>query len=262
MERLTGKAIVVAGGGFIGSELARRYAREGASVVLGDLDLDGARSVAAEIVAAGGNAIGVRLDGADEHSIAEAIALCAATYGGLDGLHANFASFVDNGDDVGVTELPLEAFDETMRVNVRGYFLCTRLAVPALIARGGGAVLFTSSAAAYRAEPTRVAYAMSKEACHALMRHVAVRYGKNGVRANCIAPGIVMQTLGPDAVTHPQMGPLQPEFLEWCFAFQQNKQRVGAPADIASVGALLMSDEGSFITGQIINVDGGGTMRP
>lgn len=253
MNRLEGKSILVAGGGGIGAELARRYAREGAGVVLGDLELDGAEAVVEEIARAGGRARAVRLEGADEDSVTGAVALACETFGGLDGLHANFATFADGGFDTGVLDLALETYDQTMQVNARGYLLCTRCALPALIARGGGSIVYMSSMSAHLGEPTRVAYAMSKAAIHALMRHVAARHGRDGVRANCIAPGVIV---------HERMKSLGPDFTEWALSIASLKTRTGRPDDIASMGALLMSDEGSFITGQVLSVDGGATIRP
>ena len=254
MKRLESKAILVAGGGGIGAELARRYAQEGANVVLGDLDLDSARVVTEDIERSGGNARAVRLDGADEDSVAAAVALACELHGGLDGLHANFATFVDGSFDTGVLDLSLAAYDETMRVNARGYLLCTRHALPAIIARGGGSIVYTSSLAADAGEPCRVAYAMSKAAIHALMRHVAARYGRDGVRANCIAPGVTLHDRVKSA--------LGPDFMAWALSIAHIKSRTGCPDDIAAMGALLLSDEGSFITGQIVSIDGGATMRP
>jgi NAD(P)-dependent dehydrogenase (short-subunit alcohol dehydrogenase family) len=252
MRRLESKIILVAGAGGIGGELARRYAGEGAAVVVGDIDLDGAHEVVADITRAGGTATATQLDGADPDSIAAAVALTTQHYGGLDGLHANFASFADTAIDVGVLDLPLAIYDETMRVNARGFFLCTRFALPAILARGGGAILYTSSAAAYIGEQTRVAYAMSKAAGHALMRHVAAKYGPSGVRANCIAPGLIM---------HDRWDAKMIEAVKGWVDTHGFIRRAGRPTDIASVSSLLMSDEGSFITGQIINVDGGSTLR-
>jgi NAD(P)-dependent dehydrogenase (short-subunit alcohol dehydrogenase family) len=191
MKSLDGKSILVAGAGTIGNELARHYAREGAAVLLGDINLESAHITAEEITKDGGQVIAVRLDGADEDSIRAAVGRCRTAYGGLDGLHVNFAAVPDSGPDIGVMELSLPAFDETMRVNVRGFMLCTRCALPDIIARGGGSIIYTSSIAAYRGEKTRVAYAMSKAAILALMRHVAVRHGPAGVRANAIAPGTI-----------------------------------------------------------------------
>jgi NAD(P)-dependent dehydrogenase (short-subunit alcohol dehydrogenase family) len=254
MRRLENKTILVAGCGGIGNELARRYASEGARVVLGDLDGARARAAVDEIVRAGGTATGTRLDGADENSITDAVALACGHYGGLDGLHVNFASMSDdfgNEGEPGVVEMNLDKFDLTMRVNVRGFVLCTRAALPQIIARGGGAIIYTISAVAYWPETTRVAYAMSKGAILPLMRHVAMRHGKDGVRANCIAPGIIVHERWPEVT---------PAIEAWALSVNHIK-RIGRPADIAATSALLMSDEGAFITGQAINVDGGQTMR-
>ncbi len=253
MDRLAGKVILVAGAGGIGSQLAARYAAEGAQVVLGDIKLEAAQPVVDAIVQAGGQATAVELDGSDEGSASDAVAHCVATYGGLDGLHANFASLADSNPEQGVLELPLEIFDEVQRVNARGFYLCTRAAIPALLERGGGSIVYTSSAAAYNSGVAQVAYAMSKSAIHALMRHVANRYGSQSVRANTIAP----------ALTFPvEMEAYLPaQLIEMAKAAAAIKSRIGRPDDIAAMGALLMSDEGGYITGQVINIDGGSTMR-
>ncbi len=253
MRRLEGKTIMVVGSGGIGSELARRYAGEGGRVVLGDVKLEEATWVVDDIQKAGGRAIATQLDAADEQSIADAVSLACRTFGGLDGLHVNYASFADEGrNDEDVLDLPMEVFDRTMRVDVRGYFLCTRKALPAIIERGGGCILYAGSGGAYMGEPTRVAYAMSKLSCHALMRHVATKFGPRGVRANCLSPGVTM---------HYRWEHLGQEFKDWAMSLGPLKKRLGRPQDLAAMGALLMSDEGSFVTGQVICVDGGITMR-
>jgi len=253
MMRLEGKTILLAGGGGIGAGVARRYAQEGANVVLGDINVNAACGVVEEIAAAGGRALAVGLDGTDEQSVKEAVALACDTYGGLDGLHANFASFVDQDQDTGILELPVAAFDETLRVNLRGFYLCTRSALPAILDRGGGAIIYTSSPAASKGEPTRVAYAISKAGGQALMRHVAARYGPRGVRANSVSPGSVLHERHERELT--------PDIKEWLYGLALIKSRLGRPEDVAAMCALLMSDEGSYITGQVISVDGGVTMR-
>jgi len=251
---LEGKVILVAGAGGIGGGLAERYAAEGARVVLGDIEKQTAEETVAKIFSAGGEALAISLDGADETSIDAAIATCRDGFGGLDGLHANFATFADDPGDRGILELPLEIFDETQRINVRGFYLCTRAALPLILERGGGSVLYTSSIGAYMGGAGQVAYSVSKAAGHALMRHVAARYGPQGVRANSIAPGFILHER-VEAMIDPAM-------LEWGKAGAAIKSRLGRPDDIASLGALLMSDHGSYITGQVICVDGGTTMRP
>lgn len=251
-QRLDGKIILVAGAGGIGNALAQRYASEGASVVLGDVDATMAEAVAGEIRAEGGQAVGTALDGADDGSIAAAVALAVSTYGGLDGLHANFASFRDGESKADVLGLPIDIYDEVMRVNARGFVLCTRHVVPEMLKRGGGSIVYTSSGAAHMPDVVRVAYSMSKAAGHALMRHVAKRFGPEGIRANVIAPGVIRHARF-DAVMDPVTVKAMSERIP--------VGRLGEGADIAALGALLMSDEGSFISGQVLSVDGGGSMR-
>lgn len=251
---LTGKTILVAGAGGIGNGLAIRYAAEGANVVLGDLDISTAQEAVDQIVSAGGKAIATLLDGADEDSIAAAVKLSLDTYGALDGLHANFAFMADGDPTVGILELPLDIYDETMRVNARGFYLCTKAVLPVMIERGGGSIVYTSSAAGNAGSPAQVAYSMSKSAGQALMRHVARRYGEHGIRANTLAPALTMHSRIEQLVP--------PEMVEFARMAAAIKERVGRPEDLAAMGALLMSDDGSYITGQVISIDGGTTMRP
>jgi NAD(P)-dependent dehydrogenase (short-subunit alcohol dehydrogenase family) len=252
--RLKGKAILLVGAGGIGDELARRYAHEGASVLIGDIDGGAAMRVADEIVAAGGAAIGAELDGAQESAVIAAVARARVEFGGLDGLHANFTHVFPSDSACDVTDIPLEDYDAAMATNTRGYLLCTRHAIPAILERGGGAILYTSSDSAYIGEPMRVAYAMSKSAIHALMRHVASRFGPRGVRANVIALGLVWHAKLEQFFT--------PERVEQAKAANLLKTRLGKPADIAAMAALLMADEGAFVTGQIVSVNGGQHLRP
>ena len=252
IDRLNDKVIAVAGGaGRIGSGLVARYAAEGASVMVGDLNLDEALEVAEQIRAAGGKASAVAVDLAQDESVAAFVKRCEEEFGGIDGFHANAAYFARSQNDVDIVEIELGLFDDIMHVNARGHALCARHAVPALLRRGGGVVLFTSSSAAYVPDRGRVAYSMSKAAIHALMRHVAVRWGHEGVRANVIAPGVIM---------HPTLEAKSPQLREWAM------QRValnylGDASDIAATAALLMSEEGRYITGQVLTIDGGSSMR-
>lgn len=253
MTRLEGRTLLVAGGGGIGGELARRFATEGANVVLGDIAIQAAQEVVEGIQATGGKAVAAHLDGTEESSVDAIVQLAIERFGALDGAHINFATFVDGGFDTGILELPLADFDETMSTNLRGYYLCTRPILPELLKRGGGSIVYTSSPAACKGEPTRVAYAMAKAGVEALMRHVASRYGAHGVRSNCIAPGT---TLHERLETE-----LDQATRDWCLDLAIIKSRLGRPEDIAAMSALLMSDEGAYITGQVIGVDGGVVMR-
>jgi NAD(P)-dependent dehydrogenase (short-subunit alcohol dehydrogenase family) len=251
-DRLAGKVIVVAGAGGIGDALTTRYAAEGAKVLVGDLNADHASELAATLDPTGGRVLGTALDGADDESVAALVALALSEFGQLNGFHANFANFADGLSTAGV-DLPLEDFDQVMNVNARGYFLCSRHAVPALIASGGGSMVYTSSAQAHTPSPVRVAYAMSKAAVHALMRTVASRYGIKGVRANAITPGLIL---------HDNLPELPDVLVSSAKAMAAIKDRLGTPDDIAAMGAFLMSDDAAYLTGQVIAVDGGVTMRP
>ncbi len=252
---LENKVVLVAGLGGIGNGLARRYADEGARLVIGDLDADLAARIATEIDQSGERVRAVSLDGADENSVVSVVTLAVETFGGLDGMHVNFTNAADAYLPGGVVELPLEAFDEVMRVNTRGFVICAKHAIPPMIERGGGSIVFTASIDAYNGAGTRVSYAMSKAAELALMRHIARRYGPKGIRANAIAPGLIWHYKF-DAQPMPE------GIVEQTRARQMIKSRFGDPNDVAALGALLLSDDGSFITAQTISVDGGVTFRP
>lgn len=251
-DRLAGKVIVVAGAGGIGDALTRRYVAEGARVVVGDLDAEHAVALAEQLAADGAEVVGTPLDGADDDSVAALVSLAMSKFGQLNGFHANYANFADGLSTAGV-DLPLEDFDAVMNTNARGYFLCSRHAVPAMVSSGGGSMVYTSSAQAHSASPVRVAYGMSKAAVHALMRTVATRYGPKKVRANVIAPGLML---------HENLPQLPEAVGASAKALAALKHRFGEPEDIAAMGAFLMSDDSAFVTGQVLAVDGGVTMRP
>ena len=252
---LENKVVIVAGLGGIGNGLARRFADEGARLVLGDLDAELVSRMVAEIDRSGQRVLGVPLDGSDEESVVSIVRLAVDTFGRLDGLHLNFANTADAYLPGGVVELPLEAFDEVMRVNTRGFVICAKHAIPAMVDSGGGSIVFTASIDAYNGAGTRVSYAMSKAAELALMRHIARRYGPKGIRANAIAPGLIWHYKFDEQ-------PMPDGVVEQARARQMIKSRFGTPEDIAALSALLISDDGSFITAQTISVDAGVTFRP
>lgn len=255
MRGLEGRVAVVAGGaGGIGTATSLRLAEEGASVVVADLDEGAAASVAKQISEAGGTAVSCGTDISDETAVAALIDLALSTFDGLDIVHANAADLSpDNiGRDSNAVDIPLEVFDRTMQVNVRGHLLCARHAIPHLLERGGGSIIFTASAAAFVGEPERPAYAMGKSALTALVRHIASRWGKQGIRANAIAPGLVL--------TETVQAGLTQEFRDYAMRGTRSG-RLGRPEDIAAMVAFLASDDGEWINGQAISVDGGSSMR-
>lgn len=255
MRGLKGKVAVVAGGaGGIGTATSIRLAEEGARVVVADLDEKSARGVVDEITERGGTAIAFAFDIGQESDVAALVAAAVGEFGGLDILHANAADLSPTtiGQDSDATQIPLEVFDRTMHVNVRGHLLCARHALPHLVERGGGALVFTSSAAAFAGEPERPAYAIAKSGINALVRHIASRWGKEGVRANAVAPGLVL--------TAPVRDSLNDEFRQRVLRGTRSP-RLGTPEDVAAMVAFLASDDGQWVNGQVISVDGGSILR-
>lgn len=255
MRGLAGKVAVVAGGaGGIGTATSIRLAEEGASVVVGDVNAEAAAEVAARIHSAGGRAIARGFDISDEAQVSDLVQVAIKEFGGIDALHANAADLSPGviGGDSDVVDMAMEVFDRTVAVNLRGHVLCARRAVPAMLERGGGALVFTSSAAAYVGEPERPAYAITKSGITALVRHIASRWGKKGIRANAIAPGLVLTPTVQEG--------LEPQFRERVLRIGRSA-RLGRPEDIAAMAAYLMSDDGEWINGQVLSVDGGALMR-
>jgi len=255
MRGLEDKVAVVAGGaGGIGTATSVRLGQEGVSVVVADLNHDAALSVAEQITDAGGRAVGVAVDISVEASVAEMVAVAVDTYGGLDILHANAADLSADtlGRDSNALEVPLDAFDRALAVDLRGPLLCTRAAIPEILKRGGGALVYTSSGAAFMGEPERPSYAMAKSGLNALVRHVASKWGRKHIRANAVAPGLVL-TDGPRAV-------LSEEFMKMALRGTRS-WRLGEPEDIAAMVAFLASSDGEWINGQVLSVDGGASLR-
>jgi NAD(P)-dependent dehydrogenase (short-subunit alcohol dehydrogenase family) len=253
--QLQDKVVIVAGLGGIGNGLAKRYADDGALLVIGDLDGELAVRVAEEIDPSGERVRGVGFDGADEGSVEGLVSLAVDGFGRLDGMHLNFTNAADAYLPGGVVDLPLDAFDEVMRVNTRGFVICAKHAIPPMIQAGGGSLVFTASIDADNGASPRVSYQMSKAAELALMRHIARKYGPKGIRCNAIAPGLIWHYKF-------DQNPMPEGIVDQTRARQMIKSRFGKPDDIAALGALLLSDDGSFITAQTISVDGGVTFRP
>lgn len=253
---LEGRTIfVVAGGGTIGAATCRRLAGEGALVVVTDRDIAAASRVVASITAHGGRAEARQLDVTDEASVLAALEATDERLGGIDGAWVNVADLSPEvlAADTTATDIDLAVFDHVLAVNLRGHVVCTKHLVPRLVARGGGPIVYTSSAGAYLAAPTRVAYAVSKSGLHALVRHVAAAYGKQGVRANAVAPGLVLDPANGRERDPAVMAGLLARTLS---------DRLGDPSDIASMITMLLSDDASWVTGQIVSVDGGFVLRP
>ena len=247
--------VVVGGAGGIGTASCLRLADEGCAVAVGDINGEAAQEVAERIRARGGRAISCQTDISEEDGVRDLISRAVAEFGGLDVLHANAADLSPEniGRDSAAVDIQLEVFDRTIHVNARGHLLCARHAIPELLKRGGGSVIFTSSGSSFTSEAQRVAYAMAKAGVNALVRHIANRWGKEGIRANAIAPGLVR--------TEKNFEILEGQGVLAAVLSSMRSPRVGQPADIGAMVAFLASDDGEWITGQVIAVDGGSTTR-
>jgi NAD(P)-dependent dehydrogenase (short-subunit alcohol dehydrogenase family) len=255
---LDGKVIVVAGAATgIGAATARRLADEGVHVVVGDIAGDVAEKTAASIRAAGGSALAVRYDAVDEHSVRGLGAAAVAEFGGLDGWHNNAADTGATGTrqemDTDALTVPLEVWDHSFEVNLRGYLYGVRTAVPLLLERGGGAMVHTASNGALVAMSVLTAYNATKAGVISLSRHVAERWGREGIRSNCVSPGPIRTEAFRASIDSESE-------MEYLLA-QPNAPRIGEPEDLAAAVAFLMSADARWINGQNLSVDGGQVMR-
>lgn len=253
--RLDGKVAIVTGAGGRGNSIGRAYAlglaQAGASVVVADLNLEGAQAVADEITASGGNAVAVQVDVADEAStLAMGDAACDA-FGGVDILVNNAALMVDISYDNCET-ISLEAWNRAFSVNLNGALLCARAVAPSMRERGGGRIVNQTSGGAF---PATGLYGISKLALVGLTTTLAKQLGKDKITCNAIAPGNVTSDAGKMLV--PDDSPFI-RFLEMTCATNPR----GAPDELVGTLLLLCSPAGQWITGQTMHVDGGWVMRP
>ncbi|GAA2410322.1 SDR family oxidoreductase [Actinomadura vinacea] len=256
MRGLAGKAFIVAGAGSgIGAAAAVRLAEEGASVVVGDLNAENAEKVAARIGRQGGSAVAVPFDIADESSVDALVRRTLDVFARVDGVHINAADLspATFERDADPATVPLEIFDRTIAVNLRGHLLLTQRVLPELRERGGS-IVYTASAAAITGGSGRSAYAMSKGGLLSLSRHVAHGHGKQGIRSNVVAPGHVLTEGVLSRAANDK------SLLERSLAGVPST-RLGEAADIAAAVAFLLSDDATWINGQILSIDGGATMR-
>jgi NAD(P)-dependent dehydrogenase (short-subunit alcohol dehydrogenase family) len=245
---LAGKVIVVSGGASgIGAATVEKLVAEGAAVAIGDVNLDGAQQLADRLRGDGRQAIAQRCDVGEEADVAALVAAAVTEFGGVDGVDHN-AAWTSFGKDRDALEVDLATWDKVLRINTRGALLLARYAIPHMVERGGGSIVHISSGSGTIGEATRVSYGVSKAAIDQLTRHLVARYGRQGIRANSVAPGFIATDTALSAMTDEQLERLRSA---------NPSGRLGTPADIAAVVAFLLSDQAAYVNGQTIHVDGG-----
>jgi NAD(P)-dependent dehydrogenase (short-subunit alcohol dehydrogenase family) len=246
-ERLASKVALITGAGSgLGREMALLFAREGAYVVINDIDSEAGERTASEI---GDGALFVAGDVSDDASVAAIFAAVREAHGRLD-VSVHNAGVMDPRDE-GVTETPLEIWDRVIAINLTGVFLCCRHAVPLMLDTEGNSSLINiaSFVALMGAAAPQIAYTASKGGVLAMTREIAVEYARRGIRANAICPG-----------------PIRTPLLEYLIADESKRRnrlnhipagRFGEPSDIANAALYLASEDSDWVTGTDFSVDGG-----
>ena len=246
MRRLEGKIALVTGAGAgIGRGIAQTFAREGAHVVVADIDADAARQVSAEIVKANGAAEAHAVDVTDTAEVKALMGAIGERHGKLDVL-VNNAGVGERSDFRHITD---EAWDRVWKVNLDGTVRCAREAFELLRASGRGSVINLSSVMAEKHTRQMAVYSATKGAVLALSRSLAVEYAAYGIRVNTLLPGYVETALIGRYIANPMIAK--------GLLAQTPLRRFGTPEDIANAALFLASDEAAYITGAALNVDGG-----
>jgi len=255
--KLAGRVAIVTGGGRgIGRSIAHRFAAEGAAVVIGGTGRDRLEATSAEIVAAGGRALAVVADVADEAAVVKMVEETVGRFGRID-LLVNNAGVA--GPTAAVIDIAREDWERTLAINLTGAFLCAKHAVPHLIAAGGGRIINIASVAGLIGYALRSPYAASKWAMIGFTRSLALEVGGYGITVNAIAPGSVrgeriQEVIRSRAAT---LGKTPADVEREFFTDSAALKRMVEPEEIAAAALYLASDEGRSVTGETLNVSAG-----
>jgi NAD(P)-dependent dehydrogenase (short-subunit alcohol dehydrogenase family) len=250
--RFEGKVAIVTGAAHgIGRASATRFAREGAAVLVADVDDDAGAATAKAITAAGGDAHFLHTDVSDPAQVERMVATTVERWGRLDFAHNN-AGIVGAGSLV--ADMPVEVWQRGIGVMLTGVFLGLKYEIPAILASGGGAIVNTSSGAGIIGFPGMADYVASKHGVIGLTKTAALEYAPQGVRINAVCPGtartkMVEDWIGGDPAAEAQVRDLHPV------------GRIAEPDEIAAAVLWLCSDEASFVVGHAMTVDGGYTIQ-
>jgi len=249
--RLTGKVALVTGGGSgIGRASALAFAREGAKVIVADINIDGGEATAHAIEKAGGNAIFIKADVSQRTEVEAMASKAIDVYGQLDCAFNNAG--IEGTLGIPIVDYAEENWDRVIDINLKGVWLCMKYELPRMLKHGGGAIVNMASVAGLVGGKMGAAYYASKHGIVGLTKAAAIEYGQSGIRVNAVCPGVIQTRMGeslfkasPDPEAEAQIIALHPI------------GRIGTPDEVAESVVWLCSDASSFVTGHAMTVDGG-----
>jgi NAD(P)-dependent dehydrogenase (short-subunit alcohol dehydrogenase family) len=250
--RVEGKVALVTGGASgIGRATALTFAREGAKLVIADMNEEGGQQTVHMITEKGGEAIFVKTDVSQAVEVQALISKAVGTYGRLDCAHNNagISGFGIAGDPYTLTaEYPEERWHQVIAVNLTGVWLCMKYEIPQMLSQGSGAIVNTASVAGLIGSRGLAAYVASKHGVVGLTKTAALEYAQQGMRVNCVCPGVIQTPMTERALRDPAR---QAQITA------RPMGRVGTPEEVAETVVWLCSDAASFVTGHAMTVDGG-----
>lgn len=250
---LAGMVAIVTGAGGRGNSIGRAYAlglaHVGASIVIADLNAEGAERVAAEIREMGGRCVAVQVDISSQTSVAAMAASAIENFGGIDIL-VNNAAMMAELNFLPASIIPIDEWNKILSVNLTGALNCVQAVLPCMISRGGGKIINAVSSGAF---PATSVYGISKLALVGLTTTLARELGPKNINVNAIAPGNTLSDAGKS------LAPLSPKSDSAYTAVAMRPE--GEPDELVGALLLLASPAGAWITGQILNIDGGRVMR-
>ena len=246
--RVEGKVALVTGGASgIGRATALTFAREGAKLVIADLNEDGGQQTVHMITEKGGEAIFVRIDVSQAVEVQALISQAVSTYGRLDCAHNNAG--ISGGGRALTAEYSEDTWHQVIAVNLTGVWFCMRYEIPQMLQQGSGAIVNTASVAGLIGARGLAAYVASKHGVVGLTKTAALEYAQQGIRVNCVCPGVIQTPMT-------ERGLSDPERRARIIA-SEPMGRVGTPEEIAEAVIWLCSDAASFVTGHTMTIDGG-----
>lgn len=247
--KLKGKIAVVTGGGAgLGQAVARRFAVEGASVAVAEINDRDGESTVEEIRRKGGNAMFVKTDVSAESEVKAMVEATVEEFGGIDIMYNN-AAVLFHKEETRAHELTTEVWDRTISVNLRGLWLCSKHGIPLLLSRGGGSIIQVASPTGILGFTNLTAYSTSKAGILGLTRAMAADYAGDNIRVNAIVPGTMDTPMNAEYLSDPQ--------TRANLIAKAPLKRLGVSEDVAGLAVFLASDESAYCTGGIYMVDGG-----